>query len=444
MSEDSTQIVESNALESIERAQIDMQIATAKRYPRVLSKVKQDMLSFATLDEDTAASCFYTLPRGGKAIQGPSIRLAEIAISCYSNLRVGSRVLTTVANGDMPHVIIQAVAHDLEKNVAITIEKRRRITKKKSKEFIDEDDINLACNACTAIALRDAVFKVVPLALVKPVYEAAKKVAVGEASSLVTKRGKIIDRLKQMGVTEDRILAVLEVRKMEDIGLEQLEILIGLGTALKDGDTTVEEAFPPIGANAVPKAEATPGPKTVDALRKARTPTESPDTAAAKEAQAKQNDKPANVVPLTDAAAKDTESLKSANPPTAAVTPSAGAAAQQGSSTAPAGEKTAAPSTPAQTAPTPPTTQTPEVPPSKLAPAWLPFIDATAPAEVAKSLNEWMATEGVTDAEVSAWAMGRNLLREGQGVKDLTAAKSIGILKNREKIRVEILSRRAP
>jgi len=235
---------EPSAIEAIERASVDIQISTAHRFPRTLSKVKADMLSFATLDEETALSCFYTLPRGGKSIQGPSVRLAEIAISCFGNLRIGARPIATVTTGDNPHVIVQAVCHDLEKNVAISIEKRRRITKKKSKDAIDEDDINLAVNACSAIALRDATFKVVPLILVKPVYEAAKKVAVGDVKSLGEKRQKVIERLTQMGAKIENILGRVEAKKIEDIDLTRLELLIGLGTALKDGETTLEEAFP--------------------------------------------------------------------------------------------------------------------------------------------------------------------------------------------------------
>src|SRR4030095_13145064 len=75
-----------NAIEAISRAEIDVQIATAKRYPRVLTQVKQDMLEMATIDEETAAACFYSVPRGSKNIVGPSIRLAEIAFSCYGNV----------------------------------------------------------------------------------------------------------------------------------------------------------------------------------------------------------------------------------------------------------------------------------------------------------------------------------------------------------------------
>lgn len=254
-SNDQIQRIEPTALESIQRAEFDVQISTAKRYPRKLGIVKQDMLSFATLDQETAESCFYTLPRGGKNIQGPSVRLAEIAVSCYGNLRVGSRVIATVTEGPNPHVVIQSVCHDLERNVAVTMEKRRRITKKKSKDYIDEDDINLAANAGAAIAFRDAVFKVVPLALIKPVYEMAKQVAIGDAKTLVDRRARMVDAFGKMGVSKDMILAKLEKKTLDDVGLGDMETLIGLHTALKDGETTIDEVFAPVKA-AAPKFEA--------------------------------------------------------------------------------------------------------------------------------------------------------------------------------------------
>lgn len=272
-------IQDQSAAESLERAQIDCQIATAKKHPRTLSKVKADMLSFATLDEETASSCFYTLPRGGKTIQGPSVRMAEIAVACYSNLRVGARPIQVVTDGPHPHVVVQAAAHDLERNVAITIEKRRRIVGKKSRGgAIDEDDINLAVNACASIAFRDAVFKVVPGALIKPVYEQAKRVAIGDVKSLASKRQQVFDRFKQMGLTEARILAAVEVAKIDDVTVEKLEALIGIGTAIRDGDTTIEEAFPmrfEVRSGA-PQAAAPESQTQKQEPAKAEVPTEAP------------------------------------------------------------------------------------------------------------------------------------------------------------------------
>lgn len=246
MNESSTEVlsVGSTAIESIQRAEIDVQIATAKRYPRNLIGVKKSMLSFATLDQETAEGCFYSLPRGGKTIQGPSVRLAEIAVSCYGNLRAGSRIIETVAEGPNPHVVVQAVAHDLETNTAITVEKRRRITKKKSKDKVDEDDINLAANAGASIAFRDAVFRVVPLALVKPVYEAARQVAIGDAKSLSDRRARAIESFAKMGVSKEKVLSALGRTDVEAITLEDLGTLLGLHTSIKEGDLQIDEAFP--------------------------------------------------------------------------------------------------------------------------------------------------------------------------------------------------------
>ena len=114
------EVIQPSAIESIERAQIDIQIATARRFPRVLSQVKARMLSFATLDEETAQSCFYTLPArkggDGKPLQGPSVRLAEIALASYQHVKAGSRII----GDDGKFITAQAVVHDLENNVSVS------------------------------------------------------------------------------------------------------------------------------------------------------------------------------------------------------------------------------------------------------------------------------------------------------------------------------------
>lgn len=243
-----------NAIEAVSRAEIDQQITTAKRYPRNLAKVKADMRELATIDEETATSCFYSLPRGGKNIQGPSIRLAEIALSCYGNVRAGTRILEVVADGISPYVAIQAVCHDLEKNIAVMIEKRRRIVGKKSKGgIIDEDDINLAANAGSAIAFRDAMFKVIPGILLRPVYEAAKKVAIGDARTLSDRRQRAIDQFAKMGVSKERVLASIERKSVEEITLDDLETLLGAFTAIKEGTSSIDDVFPSAMQQPAPK-----------------------------------------------------------------------------------------------------------------------------------------------------------------------------------------------
>lgn len=227
------------AQRAIEVAEIESQIATAKRYPRDIAVFKEKLMAMANLDQETAEGCYYALPRGGKAIDGPSIRLAEIALSCYGNCVAEADVL----NEDDKFIYGMGQCRDLENNIAVRVKARRRITYKNGKRFND-DMIAVTANAVCAIALRNAIFKIVPGAYLKPVFEKCKETAVGKAKSLASRRAEVVKRVMQFGVVEERILKVLNRKSIEEITFDDVAILIGLGTAIKDGDTTVEEAFP--------------------------------------------------------------------------------------------------------------------------------------------------------------------------------------------------------
>jgi hypothetical protein len=241
------ELMETNAIAATTRTEIDSQVATAKQYPRTLSKVKAAMLSFATLDEETAQSCFYSLPArkggDGKPIQGPSVRLAEIALATYQNLRAAVRIIAD----DGKTVTAQAVVSDIENNVTVSIETFRRVTTRDGKRY-SEDMVNMTKNAACSLALRNAAFRVIPMALVKPVYDAARKVAVGDTKTLTQKRFAVVDKLKKMGAAEANIYAAVGASKIDDIDMDRLETLIGFGTAIKDGDATIEGCFPTPGA----------------------------------------------------------------------------------------------------------------------------------------------------------------------------------------------------
>jgi pyruvate/2-oxoglutarate dehydrogenase complex dihydrolipoamide acyltransferase (E2) component len=92
------------------------------------------------------------------------------------------------------------------------------------------------------------VFKVVPLALIKPVFEQAKRVAIGDAKTLVQRRAYCVDMLAKMGIELSRVLAKIEKKSLEDVTVEDLEILFGLFNAVKDGEVTHEDAFPAVTA----------------------------------------------------------------------------------------------------------------------------------------------------------------------------------------------------
>lgn len=257
-------VVDSTMLGAITGAEIDRQIATAKRYPRSLTRFKKEVQEMACLDEATAEECIYALPRKDKSgqtknIEGPSARFAEIVVSAWGNARAGARVIAE----EKDFVVAQGMFHDLERNVAIQFEVKRRISDKFGRRF-GADMIAVTGNAAASIALRNAVFKGVPKAYWAPAWEQAKTVAMGKAETLANRRGKLLDYFHKMGVTAEQVVAAVGRKGVEDITLDDIATLKGIATAIKEGDTTIEAAFPDPKHQAAPATPAA-APKAPDA-----------------------------------------------------------------------------------------------------------------------------------------------------------------------------------
>jgi hypothetical protein len=235
-----TEAVDASLAVGLSRAEIDTQITTARRYPRQISRVAQSILSLATLDEETAEESMYALPRGGKPIQGPSIRFAEIVKTSYGNCRAAARVVHVDRVEKV--VIAEGVFHDLETNTATRAEVRRRICDKYGKLYKD-DMIIVTGNAACSIALRNAILGGVPKALWRKAYDAVQHTIAGDVKTLAETRDKAIKALANFGVTPEQIFAALGVAGVEDITIQHVPTLRGMFATLKNGEATVEEMF---------------------------------------------------------------------------------------------------------------------------------------------------------------------------------------------------------
>jgi len=160
--------VTANALEQMERANIDIQIATARAYPRSMKKFYARAEAMVTLDETTAASCLYRRPVGKegnqmKYAEGESIRLAEIVASCFGNIRVAGMITEMTPR----YVKALGVAHDLETNTAYRAEVVESTVTRNGVPFSERMRVVVA-KAAQSKAIRDAIFRIVPKSLCKP------------------------------------------------------------------------------------------------------------------------------------------------------------------------------------------------------------------------------------------------------------------------------------
>lgn len=267
-----------NALATLQRADIDSQIATAREFPRSVAKFMKEAGTLVSIDEEVAEACIYSLPRGKddqgnkKFITGPSARFAEIIQYSFGNNSAGGRIVAT----DKETITAQGVYKDLERNVTTTKEVSRRITDKYNKRY-NADMIGVTGNAAISIALRNAVLAGIPQALWLPIYEKAKQASVGDITTLTAKRANALAWFAKVGVSEEQIYAKLGVAGLDDIGLDQLETLVGIKTALRRGDYTPERAFAP----EQKEGADTSALATAVAAKRAGTPSKAPEDSGA-------------------------------------------------------------------------------------------------------------------------------------------------------------------
>lgn len=286
-------------LQAINRAEADIQIATAKQYPRDLTAVLNKIATYATMDKETAEDCFYVLRRKDASgqdtvIEGLSVRMAEIIAGAWGNLRVQTRIV----GNDGRMITAQAICHDLETNVAVSKEVKRSIMTKKGYTYSQDMQV-VTGNAASSIAFRNAVLTVIPKAVTKRIINEVKQVALGQSIDLETSRQNIIGYFGKLGVSQQQLFDYLGISKVEEIDKQRVFELRATANAIKEGTTTVQETF------VRPAAEAK---KQADGVKAAKS---AQDKAEAAIARATGDQAPAGVDPETGEILTEQEGKKS-------------------------------------------------------------------------------------------------------------------------------------
>lgn len=225
-------------------AVLDVQVATAKRFPRSVQKFQSDLESWATLNRDSAMECFYSLPRDNKTVIGPSVRFAELVQVAYGNIVVDSQVI----DEGRESILVSATARDLERNIASRAQVRRNIMTSakggRPPRRYSVDMIATTVQAASAIARRNAIFQIVPKALWSQIYEKARKVAHGDMANFVQRRNDLAKALKDVGADPANVKAALGGREIKDWTADDALALELKLRSIRAGEITVAQAFP--------------------------------------------------------------------------------------------------------------------------------------------------------------------------------------------------------
>lgn len=232
------------SLAVLARQELDVAIVTAKTYPRDITKARSEILEYATQSKEVAQACFYALPRGGKTIEGPAIRMAEIILNAWGNVKCGARII----GNDGKMITAQAVCHDMERNVFYSCEISRRITDRKGDTYSEDMQV-VTGNAAAKIALRNAIFVVIPAALTMDLQTQIKAFALGsdakETKQFNERKAKILKSFTDLDerATEEKVCGLVKAKTMKDVNLDKAFTLLGVLNAINEGTTTIGQVL---------------------------------------------------------------------------------------------------------------------------------------------------------------------------------------------------------
>jgi len=95
--------------------------------------------------------------------------------------------------------------------------------------------VNTTTQAALAIAYRNAVFKIVPMSLFNDQMVKIKEVALGKGQTLQQQTMACIEAFKDYKINQDEFLTIANLRRIDDITVDDIIGMRGIYTSLKEG-----------------------------------------------------------------------------------------------------------------------------------------------------------------------------------------------------------------
>lgn len=222
-------------------AEAQGKLVIAKRFPR------NEVEAYAKAMEacqriSMAQKAFYSFPRGGQTVEGPTIRFAEELARCWGNIDYGIKELSQ----DEGKSEMQAYAWDLETNSQsvqnFTNPHKREHGKKMvtltSQRDIYENNANMATRR-----LRSRILAILPAWFVEGAIDECKKTLAGKNDTpLIDRVKKMVVAFSKIGVTQNQIETRLK-KKIETMTSDDFIEYTGIFNAIKQGESKISEWF---------------------------------------------------------------------------------------------------------------------------------------------------------------------------------------------------------
>lgn len=226
--------------EARETSTIKAAVVMAKQDRRVEAQCYADIIETCKRPS-LAETAMYAFPRGGKLVEGPSIRLAEIMARHWGNMRVG----ITITNQTDDKTDARAYAYDLQTNYMVDQDftvPHKRTTKKGVTRLTDERDIRELVQSIGSRYLRGCILRLIPADIVEDAVNRVKQ-------TLLNSEVPLSDQIKKMVLAFDELginVALIEKRLGHNIDATVPQEIVSLKSvyrSIKDGMAKREDFF---------------------------------------------------------------------------------------------------------------------------------------------------------------------------------------------------------
>lgn len=224
-------------------AEVQAAVIAAKQMPRDAKQAVRQMEE-SCHQKALAERAFYSFPRQGGAVTGPSISLARELARCWGNIQYGVMELRRDDEAGISEM--QAFAWDVEtntRNSQIFIVPHARDTKKGQSKLTDLRDVYENNANQGARRVREAIFAVLPTWFTEQAKELCEAtLAAGNGESLEDRIAKAVNAFHGLQVTVEQLEAKRGRRRdaWDEQDVAQLGVLF---TSIKRGEITVDDAF---------------------------------------------------------------------------------------------------------------------------------------------------------------------------------------------------------
>lgn len=248
-------------------AEVQAALVIAASRPRNELRARDRLLQ-ACQRVNLASGALYQYSRGGTAISGPSIRLAEAAARAWGNMTYGFRELSR-RTGESE---CEAYAWDLETNTKAVRQfavRHRRDTKKGGYDITDERDIYELMANYAQRRVRAAILEIIPGDIMEDAVAECERTMKSNVGNVTDAATKLIQAFAEMGIPREAVEKRLGHR-IDAIQPAQIIAFRKIYTSIKDGMSEPKDWFelPGGAASATPNGqESAPAEKPAQAGR---------------------------------------------------------------------------------------------------------------------------------------------------------------------------------